>query len=116
MGPASYRAHLFFLAGVFKHTLSISRALLSDLVTEKARPRVLGHFNTASGVGFILGPVVGGYLTESDGGFYVAALICCSVFLLNAGECTVGHTETHRSAHFCPPAVVFLSMKRPPYV
>ncbi|XP_055463634.1 major facilitator superfamily domain-containing protein 9 isoform X3 [Psammomys obesus] len=83
---------LFTLArvpvGVFKHTLSISRALLSDLVTEKARPRVLGHFNTASGVGFILGPVVGGYLTESDGGFYVAALICCSVFLLNAADCT----------------------------
>ncbi|XP_041511928.1 major facilitator superfamily domain-containing protein 9 [Microtus oregoni] len=72
-------------AGIFKHTLSISRALLSDLVTEKERPLVLGQFNTASGVGFILGPVVGGYLTELDGGFYVTALICCSVFLLNAG-------------------------------
>ncbi|XP_051008691.1 major facilitator superfamily domain-containing protein 9 isoform X2 [Acomys russatus] len=71
--------------GVFKHTLSISRALLSDLVTEKERPLVLGQFNTASGVGFILGPMVGGYLTEVDGGFYVTALICCSVFLLNAG-------------------------------
>ncbi|XP_027807607.2 major facilitator superfamily domain-containing protein 9 [Marmota flaviventris] len=80
---------LFALArvpvGIFKHTLSISRALLSDLVAEKERPLVLGQFNTASGVGFILGPMVGGYLTELDGGFYLTALICFSVFLLNAG-------------------------------
>ncbi|XP_057607249.1 major facilitator superfamily domain-containing protein 9 [Chionomys nivalis] len=85
----STNVFLFTLArvpvGIFKHTLSISRALLSDLVTEKERPLVLGQFNTASGIGFILGPVVGGYLTELDGGFYVTALICCSVFLLNAG-------------------------------
>ncbi|CAH7233770.1 major facilitator superfamily domain-containing protein 9 [Phodopus roborovskii] len=85
----STNVFLFTLArvpvGVFKHTLSISRALLSDLVAEKERPLVLGRFNTASGVGFILGPMVGGYLTELDGGFYLTALICCSVFLLNAG-------------------------------
>lgn len=85
----STNVFLFTLArvpvGLFKHTLSISRALLSDLVTEKERPLVLGQFNTASGIGFILGPMVGGYLTELDGGFYVTALICCSVFLLNAG-------------------------------
>ncbi|KAL1771326.1 major facilitator superfamily domain-containing protein 9 [Sigmodon hispidus] len=84
----STNVFLFTLArvpvGIFKHTLSISRALLSDLVTEKERPLVLGQFNTASGVGFILGPVVGGYLTELDGGFYLTAFICCSVFLLNA--------------------------------
>ncbi|XP_017655406.2 major facilitator superfamily domain-containing protein 9 isoform X2 [Nannospalax galili] len=85
----STNVFLFILAripvGIFKHTLSISRALLSDLVAEKERPQVLGQFNTASGVGFILGPMVGGYLTELDGGFYLTALICCSVFLLNAG-------------------------------
>ncbi|ELV11569.1 Major facilitator superfamily domain-containing protein 9 [Tupaia chinensis] len=72
-------------AGIFKHTLSISRALLSDLVAEKERPFVIGHFNTASSVGFILGPMVGGYLTELDGGFYLTAFICFSVFILNAG-------------------------------
>ncbi|XP_075419449.1 major facilitator superfamily domain-containing protein 9 isoform X2 [Tenrec ecaudatus] len=86
---ASTNVFLFALArvpvGLFKHTLSISRALLSDLVVEKERPLVIGRFNTASGVGFILGPAVGGYLTELDGGFYVASLICFSVFLLNAG-------------------------------
>lgn len=97
---ARYRARFFSLAGVFKHTLSISRALLSDLVTEKERPLVLGQFNTASGIGFILGPMVGGYLTEVDGGFYVTALICCSVFLLNAGELPIGHMHLYLLAIF----------------
>ncbi|XP_065597194.1 major facilitator superfamily domain-containing protein 9 [Cyrtonyx montezumae] len=71
--------------GIFKHTLSISKALLSDLVSERDRPLVMGRFNAASGVGFILGPVVGGYLTELEDGFYQTSLICASIFLLNAG-------------------------------
>lgn len=81
------------LAGIFKHTLSISRALLSDLVAEKERPLVIGRFNTASSVGFILGPMVGGYLTELDDGFYLTAFICFSVFILNAGKLTFNHDK-----------------------
>uniref|UniRef100_A0A4W5NXT1 Major facilitator superfamily domain containing 9 n=1 Tax=Hucho hucho TaxID=62062 RepID=A0A4W5NXT1_9TELE len=80
---------LFLLAripvGLFKHSLSICRALLSDLVSEVERPLVMGHFNVASSVGFILGPVVGGYLTEHEGGFYTSSFTCATIFLLNTG-------------------------------
>ncbi|XP_008294620.1 major facilitator superfamily domain-containing protein 9 [Stegastes partitus] len=80
---------LFVLAripvGLFKHSLSICRALLSDLVSESERPLVMGHFNAASSVGFILGPVVGGYLTEHEGGFYTSSFTCAIIFLINAG-------------------------------
>ncbi|XP_010878827.2 major facilitator superfamily domain-containing protein 9 isoform X2 [Esox lucius] len=80
---------LFVLAripvGLFKHSLSICRALLSDLVSEAERPLVMGHFNAASSVGFILGPVVGGYLTEHEGGFYTSSFTCSAIFLVNAG-------------------------------
>ncbi|XP_041930223.1 major facilitator superfamily domain-containing protein 9 [Alosa sapidissima] len=80
---------LFVLAripvGLFKHSLSICRALLSDLVSETERPLVMGHFNAASSVGFILGPVVGGYLTEHEGGFYTSSFVCAAIFLLNTG-------------------------------
>ncbi|XP_066233605.1 major facilitator superfamily domain-containing protein 9 isoform X1 [Saccopteryx leptura] len=86
---ASTNLFLFALArvpvGIFKHTLSISRALLSDLVPEKERPLVIGQLNTASSVGFILGPMVGGYLIELDGGFYLTCILCFSVFIFNAG-------------------------------
>ncbi|KAK2494002.1 hypothetical protein MC885_005388 [Smutsia gigantea] len=51
---ASTSVFLFALArvpvGIFKHTQTISRALLSDLVSEKERPLVIGKFNTASGL------------------------------------------------------------------
>ncbi|NWY01436.1 MFSD9 protein, partial [Nothoprocta ornata] len=70
--------------GIFKHTLSICKALLSDLVSERDRPLVIGRFNAASSVGFILGPVVGGYFTELEGGFYKSSFICASIFILNA--------------------------------
>nr|XP_046219691.1 major facilitator superfamily domain-containing protein 9-like [Oncorhynchus gorbuscha] len=80
---------LFLLAripvGLFKHSLSICRALLSDLVSEEERPLVMGHFNVASSMGFMVGPMVGGYLTEHDGGFYTASFTCAAIFLLNAG-------------------------------
>lgn len=85
----STNVFLFVLArvpvGIFKHTLSISRALISDLVPEKERPLVIGQLNTASSVGFILGPMVGGYLSELDGGFCLTCFTCFSVFILNAG-------------------------------
>ncbi|KAM9320018.1 major facilitator superfamily domain-containing protein 9 [Gastrophryne carolinensis] len=71
--------------GIFKHSLSISKAFLSDLVSEKERPHVMGRFNAASSMGFILGPVVGGYLAELQGGFYLTSLICTGIFILNAG-------------------------------
>lgn len=82
------------LTGIFKHTLSISRALLSDLVAEKERPLVMGQFNTASSMGFILGPMVGGYLTELDDGFYITCFICFSVFILNAGKFPLNHEKS----------------------
>uniref|UniRef100_A0A3B4A6V6 Major facilitator superfamily (MFS) profile domain-containing protein n=1 Tax=Periophthalmus magnuspinnatus TaxID=409849 RepID=A0A3B4A6V6_9GOBI len=104
---------LFVLAripvGLFKHSLSICRALLSDLVSESERPLVMGHFNAASSVGFILGPVVGGYLTEHDGGFYTSAFTCAAIFVLNAGlvlmlpwnDTVINCNSTNDSAKAC---------------
>uniref|UniRef100_UPI00398EFBD7 major facilitator superfamily domain-containing protein 9 n=1 Tax=Pristiophorus japonicus TaxID=55135 RepID=UPI00398EFBD7 len=71
--------------GIFKHTQSISKALLSDLIPEHERPQVMGRFSAASSVGFILGPVLSGYLVELDGGFYTTSFICCFIFFINAG-------------------------------
>ncbi|XP_060785635.1 major facilitator superfamily domain-containing protein 9 isoform X5 [Neoarius graeffei] len=94
---------------LFKHSLSICRALLSDIVSETDRPLVMGHFNAASSVGFILGPVVGGYLTEHEGGFYMSSFVCAAIFLLNTGlvwmlpwsECRLDANKNSKSRQPC---------------
>lgn len=70
--------------GIFKHSQSFSRTYLSELVSEKERSAVLGHFNAASSVGFILGPLVGGHVAELQGGFFYSACIAGFIFVLNA--------------------------------
>ncbi|XP_040280953.1 major facilitator superfamily domain-containing protein 9 [Bufo bufo] len=88
--------------GIFKHSLSISKAFLSDLVSEKERPHVMGRFNSASSMGFILGPVVGGYLTELQGGFYITSILCTCIFLINAGLVWMMPQSTDRSNMVTP--------------
>ncbi|KAL8595087.1 hypothetical protein ACOMHN_019125 [Nucella lapillus] len=69
--------------GIFKHSQSLSRTYLADLVPEKQRSTVLGRFNAASSVGFIVGPIVGGHVAEWPGGFQHAAFLGGGVFCLN---------------------------------
>ncbi|GCB71012.1 hypothetical protein scyTo_0010905 [Scyliorhinus torazame] len=71
--------------GLFKHTQSILKALLADLIPDHERPQVMGRLSAASKVGFILGPVLSGYLVELDGGFYTTSFICCFLFFVDAG-------------------------------
>ncbi|XP_066433896.1 major facilitator superfamily domain-containing protein 9 [Eleutherodactylus coqui] len=89
--------------GIFKHSLSISKAFLSDLVSEKERPHVMGRFNSASSMGFILGPVVGGYLTELKGGFYITSFLCTCIFIINAGLVWM-MPQTMDKANLLPPS------------
>ncbi|XP_076467068.1 major facilitator superfamily domain-containing protein 9-like [Babylonia areolata] len=70
--------------GIFKHSQSLSRTYLADLVPEGQRSSVLGRFNAASSIGFILGPMVGGHVAELPGGFQTAAFMGGAVFCLNA--------------------------------
>ncbi|XP_004551359.2 major facilitator superfamily domain-containing protein 9 isoform X3 [Maylandia zebra] len=88
--PAAQRSRLRPAGDVHQHRFVCTctdtcGALLSDLVSASERPLVMGHFNAASSVGFILGPVVGGYLTEREGGFYTSSFTCAAIFIINAG-------------------------------
>lgn len=46
-------------------------------------------------MGFILGPMVGGRLAETSGGFYKVALLCTVIFVLNAGEFVIIIVPVH---------------------
>lgn len=77
---------LFLDPGIFKHSQSVSRSYLAEVTPQTDQSGVLGTFNAASSMGFILGPMVGGRLAETSGGFYKVALVCTVIFVLNAGE------------------------------
>ncbi|KAK3098875.1 hypothetical protein FSP39_023907 [Pinctada imbricata] len=72
------------LVGIFKHSQSISKSFLADVTASDRQSAVLGHFNAASSIGFILGPMIGGNLAETSNGFMKVALLTASIFVINS--------------------------------
>lgn len=73
----------------------MSRSYLAEVTPQPDQSGVLGTFNAASSMGFILGPMVGGRLAETSGGFYKVALLCTVIFVLNAGEFAIIIVPVH---------------------
>ncbi len=69
MALAPTLAILFFgraLGGLFSATYSVANAYIADVTEPEDRGRAFGMMGAAFGLGFILGPVVGGLLGEID--------------------------------------------------
>ncbi|XP_076059841.1 major facilitator superfamily domain-containing protein 9-like isoform X2 [Oratosquilla oratoria] len=75
------------VAGIFKHSQTIARALLADITPEKEHSLMFGRFNAASSMGFIIGPMLGGHLSEVEHGFFWVCLIGASFFILDFVLC-----------------------------
>lgn len=54
------------LAGAMSGNLSIAQAAIADLTTPETRAKGMGLFGAAFGLGFIVGPFIGGILAGSD--------------------------------------------------
>ena len=68
------------IAGIFKHSVSISKALLAEVTPKDQRSKAFGYFNGISSSGFIIGPLVGGHLAETENGFYKVAMLTSVIF------------------------------------
>ncbi|XP_005102128.1 major facilitator superfamily domain-containing protein 9 [Aplysia californica] len=73
-----------FVLGCFKHSQTICKALLADSVSPEYQAEVIGNFNSFSSIGFIVGPICGGHLAETQWGFSLVAFTAGFVFLLNS--------------------------------
>lgn len=66
----AFASHLWILllgraiAGLSSANLSVAMAYITDISPEERRARRFGLFNAMSGIGFILGPVLGGLLGD----------------------------------------------------
>lgn len=50
------------------------------------RSHIFGRFNSISNIGFIIGPVIGGYVVDHLGGFHAVAMLTAGIFMLNFGQ------------------------------
>jgi len=86
MGLATTVGWLFFgrlLSGVFSSTYSVCSAYVADVTAPEQRARSFGLMGAAWGLGFVIGPAIGGLLGESNPRlpFFVAAgLAAANVF------------------------------------
>ncbi|MBI5950270.1 MAG: MFS transporter [Chloroflexi bacterium] len=69
------------LDGLTGGNLSVAQAYISDVTDEKSRAKGLGMIGAAFGLGFIIGPVTGGLL--SQWGYAVPAFAAAAVSLIN---------------------------------
>ncbi|MCB1033573.1 MAG: MFS transporter [Acidobacteria bacterium] len=69
------------LGGVFGANISVATAYITDLTGEEDRTRWMGMIGASFGVGFILGPAIGGLL--SPYGYHVPILLAAGMAAVN---------------------------------
>ena len=70
------------LAGTTAATVPVAQAYVADITTEKERLRYLGLLGAAAGVAFIMGPAIGGTLSQVFG-FAVPSFLASGLALAN---------------------------------
>jgi len=77
-------AVMFFariLDGLTAGNITVAQAYISDVTDEKNRARGLGLIGAAFGLGFIIGPALGGWLSKA--GYSVPAFVAAGIAALN---------------------------------
>jgi MFS transporter, DHA1 family, tetracycline resistance protein len=71
------------IAGITGASITTASAYIADVSTEENRAKNFGMIGAAFGLGFIIGPVIGGFLGQygSRVPFYAAAILCMINFL-----------------------------------
>jgi DHA1 family tetracycline resistance protein-like MFS transporter len=69
------------LSGLTAGNISVAQAYIADVTDEKNRARGMGMFGAAFGIGFILGPALGGMLSQL--GFAVPAFVSAALAFVN---------------------------------
>ncbi|MEE9380560.1 MAG: TCR/Tet family MFS transporter [Hyphomonadaceae bacterium] len=101
MGMANSIVLLFIgraLSGISSATYSTANAYIADVTTPEERGKAFGMVGAAFGVGFIIGPAIGGLLGEIDprAPFFAAAGMCTLNFLYGFFVLPESLTEENR--------------------
>jgi len=69
------------ISGITAGNISVAQAYIADVTDEKNRARGMGLFGAAFGIGFILGPALGGMLSQF--GFAVPSFVAAGLAFIN---------------------------------
>ena len=90
------------LDGASGASLSVAQAAVGDMASPAERPRLMGLLGAAFGVGFVIGPAIGGLATL--GGPHVPFYVAGAIALANAVAAMVRLPETRAPAAAPDPA------------
>lgn len=71
------------LLGCFKHTQSLCKSIIADEVPPFEQAGAYGKLAAISGVGFIIGPVIGGHIADHEHGFSFITILIMVCFWIN---------------------------------
>lgn len=74
---------LRFIIGVFKHTQTLCKALVTNVIPVVNQSKAYGILNATTAMGHTLGPLIGGHIVELEHGFLYLTRITCLVFIFN---------------------------------
>ena len=78
-------------------SLSVAQAAVADISTPEQRPRLVGMMGAAFGVGFVLGPAIGGL--SALGGPHVPFYVAAALASANAVAAVIRLPETRTAEH-----------------
>jgi len=87
-------------AGAFAANFSTAQAYIADVTTPQNRAKGMGMLGAAFGVGFILGPALGGFLDRF--GHAVPLLVAAALSALNLLSAAIALPETRRETSVPP--------------
>ncbi|KAG7398962.1 Major facilitator super domain-containing protein 10 [Phytophthora boehmeriae] len=86
-------------AALFKHTLDIIKVAVTDAQDPVERSAAIGRLNAASSAGFIIGPIVGGYVSAVPNGFNYTTLLTTLLFGVNYGLVSLFYLDPRARGH-----------------
>ncbi|CAG9765221.1 unnamed protein product [Ceutorhynchus assimilis] len=76
---------LRIILGMVKHIQTLCRAIISDICPPDKHMEIFGKSAAISGIGFIVGPFLGGHISEVSNGFSYVSFLTMVLFFINIG-------------------------------
>ncbi len=83
-----------FWEGVCNGNIAIAQALAADISTPQRKPRLFSLLNVALNMGWVVGPLMGGYLAEYGGDYAIPFVMAALLALVNLAAVAIGLPAT----------------------